>query len=341
MHTEASGQLGAVCRWLERASRWRHARRRLLHSFLREQQDQDVLSLTLTLMTGGVLGNRGHAATHPATGPHPVRQHASRAFLRQAEPHHAHELPSLADAAAEALGRLTRVCGRCTTLLQASADPEYRLLLDRLRAISAAIPPEDDTTVTWFGRMLAGDVPQAAGFALALVDALGREVAGLPDDARASGDLYRGARSVPSDEVALFQYFRPHLSARPASGASFRAALLSMKGRLLVERKYDGERLQAHFARPGTGSGLGAGWRFWSRRGVDWTARLAGRVLADHLTAALAGSVTDVILDGELIAWCPVARRILPFSFVRPASSGGTQGIRSLWLTPAPSPCWA
>ncbi len=84
----------------------------------------------------------------------------------------------------------------------------------------------------------------------------------------------------------------------------------------IVEPKLDGERMQLHYH--------SAFYRFWSRRGTEYT-YLYGRTkdegsLAPHIQGCFTEDVKSIILDGEMLAYDPITKDFMPFGTLKTAA---------------------
>ncbi|KAI1259063.1 ATP dependent DNA ligase domain-containing protein [Xylariaceae sp. FL1019] len=95
-----------------------------------------------------------------------------------------------------------------------------------------------------------------------------------------------------------------------------------------IEEKLDGERMQLHMAddpdRPSRKK-----FFYWSRKGKDYT-YLYGSDFNDdrssltcHLKNAFAPGVRNIILDGEMIVWDPVLKKVCKFGTLKSAALAG------------------
>ncbi|KAI0191371.1 putative DNA ligase [Xylaria flabelliformis] len=158
--------------------------------------------------------------------------------------------------------------------------------------------------------------------------------------------------------VALMQCFQPQLAAyematsfdkmveKLHSSTSDTAGSTKSKGNkaagdkaenkkeFYVEEKLDGERMQLHMLEDDSIPG-GKRFCFWSRKAKDYT-YLYGEGLHDkensaltrHLKNAFAPGVRNIILDGEMIVWDPLLKKVLKFGTLKGAAidSGDTNG---------------
>jgi DNA ligase-4 len=96
-----------------------------------------------------------------------------------------------------------------------------------------------------------------------------------------------------------------------------------------IEEKLDGERMQLHMQEDEkTGEPI---FGFWSRKGKDYT-YLYGNSFEDdnssltrHIKPAFAEGVRNIILDGEMITWDPLADVMVGFGTLKTAAISGQQ----------------
>lgn len=129
-------------------------------------------------------------------------------------------------------------------------------------------------------------------------------------------------KRLTSDEaqVSLFACFVPQIAGFPKYSAQDIAAK-NFRGKVFyIEEKIDGERMQMHM------SDYGKKFRWWSRRSKDFT-ETYGNALDDttgSLTKRLRGiispKVRNCILDGEMVAYDPATKKIIPFGTLRTAN---------------------
>ena len=96
-------------------------------------------------------------------------------------------------------------------------------------------------------------------------------------------------------EVSLMTPFRPHLAERKQM-----KEITGKMEKFYIETKYDGERCQLHKK--------GDTFRYFSRKGQDFTNEYGEtsddtRMFSSVISACLASSVQDIILDGEMCTW--------------------------------------
>lgn len=136
---------------------------------------------------------------------------------------------------------------------------------------------------------------------------------------------------LANGSLELFSPFQPMLADREA----LEEALTHMPdGTAIIEPKLDGERMQLHYD--------GTMYRYWSRRGTEYT-YLYGRTLSEgSLTPHIANQVFDesvqnAILDGEMLAYDPISKDFLPFGTLKGvADSSGTEGTFNKLHDPRP-----
>ena len=80
------------------------------------------------------------------------------------------------------------------------------------------------------------------------------------------------------------------------------ADIVRTKGKVLVETKYDGERIQCHYQ---DGHVM-----FFSRNGKDYT-KLYGAALGSVIRENVICQA--IILDGEIVVWDTINRKLAPF----------------------------
>jgi DNA ligase-4 len=96
-----------------------------------------------------------------------------------------------------------------------------------------------------------------------------------------------------------------------------------------IEEKLDGERMQLHMQEDEkTGEPI---FGFWSRKGKDYT-YLYGNSFEDdnssltrHIKPAFTDGVRNIILDGEMITWDPLADVMVGFGTLKTAAISGQQ----------------
>ncbi|KAI0103893.1 ATP dependent DNA ligase domain-containing protein [Nemania sp. FL0031] len=151
--------------------------------------------------------------------------------------------------------------------------------------------------------------------------------------------------------VALMQCFQPQLAAYEMA-ASFdkivdrlNASTHETAGtdkEFWVEEKLDGERMQLHMVEDDSIQG-GKRFCFWSRKAKNYT-YLYGEGLYDevnssltrHLKNAFAPGVRNIILDGEMIVWDPLLKKVLKFGTLKSAALEG--GVWNPYEHDAPRP---
>jgi DNA ligase-4 len=147
---------------------------------------------------------------------------------------------------------------------------------------------------------------------------------------RVCWELYDpGMRLVgESADVTLMQCFQPQL----AQFQMQKMEKLVQKMRpteedpvFWVEEKLDGERMQLHMIEDPSVEG-GKKFGFWSRKAKDYTYLYGNGLLDDnsaltrHLRDAFHEGVRNIILDGEMITWDPVAKRVVGFGTLKTAA---------------------
>ncbi|KAI3320350.1 DNA ligase I [Xylariaceae sp. AK1471] len=108
-----------------------------------------------------------------------------------------------------------------------------------------------------------------------------------------------------------------------------------------VEEKLDGERMQLHMLEDDSLPG-GKRFCFWSRKGTDYT-YLYGEGLYDevnssltrHLKTAFAPGVRNIILDGEMVVWDPLLKKVMKFGTLK---SAALEGVWNPFERDAPRP---
>lgn len=138
--------------------------------------------------------------------------------------------------------------------------------------------------------------------------------------------------------------FRPQLAHEPVGGDTVDAFLRSSIDKLdvdgavaarfpgcivdnyfFIEEKFDGERMQVHISRVTGGKIM---FKWWTRSGIDRTDLYGSHVPdAESGEAATGFTITrylrnlvtrqspfSIVLDGEVVAWDPLAERVLPFN---------------------------
>ncbi|KAI0869207.1 DNA ligase I [Hypoxylon argillaceum] len=151
--------------------------------------------------------------------------------------------------------------------------------------------------------------------------------------------------------VALMQCFQPQLAAYEMAttfdkvverlNASTHETAGSDK-EFWIEEKLDGERMQLHMVEDDSIPG-GKRFCFWSRKAKDYT-YLYGEGLHDevnssltrHLKNAFAPGVRNIILDGEMIVWDPLLKKVLKFGTLKSAALQG--GVWNPYEQDAPRP---
>ncbi|GAP88831.1 putative DNA ligase 4 [Rosellinia necatrix] len=151
--------------------------------------------------------------------------------------------------------------------------------------------------------------------------------------------------------VALMQCFQPQLAAYEMT-TSFDKMVLRLNSSTLdtadndnefwIEEKLDGERMQLHMVEDDRMQG-GKRFCFWSRKAKNYT-YLYGEGLYDevnssltrHLKNAFAPGVRNIILDGEMIVWDPLLKKVLKFGTLKSAALEG--GVWNPYEKDAPRP---
>ncbi|KAI0912897.1 ATP dependent DNA ligase domain-containing protein [Ustulina deusta] len=135
--------------------------------------------------------------------------------------------------------------------------------------------------------------------------------------------------------VALMQCFQPQLAAYEMA-TSFDKMIerlhastngsAGIDNEFWIEEKLDGERMQLHMLQDESIPG-GKRFCFWSRKAKNYT-YLYGEGLHDevnsaltrHLKNAFAPGVRNIILDGEMIVWDPLLKKVLKFGTLKSAA---------------------
>jgi DNA ligase-4 len=150
--------------------------------------------------------------------------------------------------------------------------------------------------------------------------------------------------------VALMQCFQPQLAFYEMATSfdkmveRLNSSTRDMGGgdsEFWVEEKLDGERMQLHMLQDDSLSG-GKRFCFWSRKGKDYT-YLYGEGLHDevnssltrHLRTAFASGVRNIILDGEMIVWDPLLKKVMKFGTLK---SAALEGVWNPFERDAPRP---
>ncbi|KAI0551040.1 ATP dependent DNA ligase domain-containing protein [Xylaria curta] len=127
-----------------------------------------------------------------------------------------------------------------------------------------------------------------------------------------------------------------HSSTRDTAGGNKAGRKNKAEGdkEFYIEEKLDGERMQLHMLEDDSIRG-GKRFRFWSRKAKDYT-YLYGQGLHDkensaltrYLKNAFAPGVRNIILDGEMIVWDPLLKKVLKFGTLKGAAieSGDANG---------------
>ncbi|KAI1755310.1 ATP dependent DNA ligase domain-containing protein [Xylaria castorea] len=135
--------------------------------------------------------------------------------------------------------------------------------------------------------------------------------------------------------VALMQCFQPQLAAYEMA-TSFDKMIEKLNAsthdtasgdkEFWIEEKLDGERMQLHMLEDDSIPG-GKRFCFWSRKAKNYT-YLYGEGLYNevnssltrHLKNAFAPGVRNIILDGEMIVWDPLLKKVLKFGTLKGAA---------------------
>ncbi|KAA0191038.1 DNA ligase [Fasciolopsis buskii] len=126
-------------------------------------------------------------------------------------------------------------------------------------------------------------------------------------------------KSITAPDITLFVPFRPMLCERANSPESLCQSVVKLcnlgsvdlgAARILIETKYDGERIQIHKS--------GSTYRYWSRNCLEWTNSYGGDgdlkqgSLTPRLHEAFRLNVRECILDGEIMAFNIWSNTIVP-----------------------------
>ncbi|KAG5356101.1 DNA ligase 4 [Yarrowia sp. B02] len=139
---------------------------------------------------------------------------------------------------------------------------------------------------------------------------------------RVCWELTDRTKRLTSDEaqIKLFACFMPQIAGFPKHSAKDIASK-HFKGRpFYIEEKIDGERMQMHM------SEFGNKFRWWSRRSKDFTETYGDSLdcatgsLTKRLRGVINPKVKNCILDGEMVAWDPATKKIIPFGTLRAAN---------------------
>ncbi|KAI1172969.1 ATP dependent DNA ligase domain-containing protein [Nemania sp. FL0916] len=151
--------------------------------------------------------------------------------------------------------------------------------------------------------------------------------------------------------VSLMQCFQPQLAAYEMAtsfdkmierlNASTREAA-GKDNEFWIEEKLDGERMQLHMIEDDTIQG-GKRFCFWSRKAKNYTYLYgegfhdqANSSLTRHLKHAFAPGVRNIILDGEMIVWDPLLKKVLKFGTLKSAAL--ETGVWNPYESDAPRP---
>jgi len=129
--------------------------------------------------------------------------------------------------------------------------------------------------------------------------------------------------------VALMQCFQPQL-AQFQMATSFEKVVEKLKPttedpEFWIEEKLDGERMQMHMEADPNISG-GRRFCFWSRKAKDYTSLYGDGLendkaaLTRHLKGTFADGVRNLILDGEMVTWDPLTRKMVAFGTLKTAA---------------------
>ena len=95
----------------------------------------------------------------------------------------------------------------------------------------------------------------------------------------------------------------------------------------IIEQKLDGERLLIHYRRAVPGAVLEPDLKAWSRAKLPKLGY--AKTLREHFLAALSPDVTELVLDGELVAWDKTSETPLPLKMNRRFSKAERYAKRS------------
>ncbi|KAI1188360.1 ATP dependent DNA ligase domain-containing protein [Nemania serpens] len=170
---------------------------------------------------------------------------------------------------------------------------------------------------------------------------------------RVCWELYDPNIRLTGDQtgVALMQCFQPQLAAYEMATSfdkmieRLNASTRGTAGKdneFWVEEKLDGERMQLHMLEDDSVKG-GKRFCFWSRKAKNYT-HLYGEGLHDeanssltrHLQKAFAPGVRNIILDGEMIVWDPLLKKVLKFGTLKSAAL--ESGVWNPYERDAPRP---
>lgn len=139
---------------------------------------------------------------------------------------------------------------------------------------------------------------------------------------RVCWELTDPTKRLSSDEqqVGLFSCFIPQIASFPKYSSN-EIASKNFKGKpFYIEEKVDGERIQMHM------SESGQKFRFWSRRAKDYTDTYGDSFdcktgsLTKRLRGIINPNVRNCILDGEMVAYDPQSKMIIPFGTLKTAN---------------------
>ncbi|ODQ64672.1 ATP-dependent DNA ligase [Nadsonia fulvescens var. elongata DSM 6958] len=123
-------------------------------------------------------------------------------------------------------------------------------------------------------------------------------------------------------EVSLMSCFVPQLASYQKK--SYDDIIKLMPREFYIEEKFDGERIQLHM------SGYGSHFKFWSRKAKDYTYLYGSSYndtkgsLTKYLKDAFNSKVSNIILDGEMVAWDTDDQVIVPFGSLKASANEKT-----------------
>ena len=100
----------------------------------------------------------------------------------------------------------------------------------------------------------------------------------------------------------MFFPVKPMLAGKVADMAQLAEIVRTKESGVMVETKYDGERVQCHLQDLAV--------KFFSRNGKDYT-RIYGTALSDFIRDNVMAQAA--LLDGEVIVWDKVRKKAAPF----------------------------
>jgi len=106
----------------------------------------------------------------------------------------------------------------------------------------------------------------------------------------------------------LFQPFKPMLASRE----QLQHITQLMQGKFYVEQKIDGERIQLH-KKDKT-------FRYWSRNSKEFTYLYQKSLTPFICDSCFSENVNELILDGEMVSYDPVADNFQPFGTLKSAA---------------------